>query len=73
MVEPSAKSRRNRRSKRESRHDPTSEHEPERNAPRSAGSTRPGRGAGETFPASDPVNVIQPPPSKADHHVKREG
>jgi hypothetical protein len=25
----------------------------------------------ETFPASDPVNVTQPPPSKADHHVKR--
>ncbi|XIA66707.1 hypothetical protein ACFIOY_12670 [Bradyrhizobium sp. TZ2] len=25
----------------------------------------------ETFPASDPVNIIQPPPSKADHHVKR--
>ena len=27
----------------------------------------------ETFPASDPVNVTQPPPSKADHHVKRTG
>jgi hypothetical protein len=26
----------------------------------------------ETFPASDPVNVTQPPPSKADHHVKRK-
>jgi hypothetical protein len=25
----------------------------------------------ETFPASDPVNVTQPPPSKGDHHVKR--
>ena len=24
-----------------------------------------------TFPASDPVNVTQPPPSKADYHVKR--
>jgi len=25
----------------------------------------------ETFPGSDPVNVIQPPPSKGDHHLKR--
>jgi hypothetical protein len=29
-------------------------------------------GLEETFPASDPVNVIQPPPSKGDHHVKRK-
>jgi hypothetical protein len=29
-------------------------------------------GLEETFPGSDPVNVIQPPPSKADHHVKRK-
>jgi hypothetical protein len=29
-------------------------------------------GLQETFPASDPVNVTQPPPSKADHHVKRK-
>jgi hypothetical protein len=28
-------------------------------------------GLEETFPASDPVYVIQPPPSKGDHHVKR--
>jgi hypothetical protein len=28
-------------------------------------------GLEETFPASDPLNVTQPPPSKADHHVKR--
>jgi hypothetical protein len=28
-------------------------------------------GLEETFPASDPVNVTQPPPSKGDHHVKR--
>ena len=28
-------------------------------------------GLEETFPASDPVNVTQPAPSKADHHVKR--
>lgn len=28
-------------------------------------------GLEETFPASDPVNVTQPPPSKADHHIKR--
>ena len=28
-------------------------------------------GLEETFPGSDPVNVIQPPPSKADHHIKR--
>ena len=26
-----------------------------------------------TFPASDPVSVTQPPPSKADLHVKRNG
>ena len=26
----------------------------------------------ETFPASDPVNVTQPPPSKNDLHVKRK-
>jgi hypothetical protein len=25
----------------------------------------------ETFPASDPPSVTQPPPSKADRHVKR--
>jgi hypothetical protein len=30
-------------------------------------------GLEETFPASDPVNVTQPPPSKADHHVRRKG
>jgi len=30
-------------------------------------------GLEETFPGSDPVNVTQPPPSKADHHVKRNG
>ena len=30
-------------------------------------------GLQETFPASDPVNVTQPPPSKQDHHVKRKG
>jgi hypothetical protein len=29
-------------------------------------------GLQETFPASDPVNVTQPPPSKADLHVKRK-
>jgi hypothetical protein len=29
-------------------------------------------GLEETFPASDPVNVTQPPPSKADRHVKRK-
>jgi hypothetical protein len=29
-------------------------------------------GLQETFPGSDPVNVTQPPPSKADHHVKRK-
>jgi hypothetical protein len=30
-------------------------------------------GLEETFPASDPVNVTQPAPSKGDHHVKRGG
>ena len=29
-------------------------------------------GLEETFPASDPVNVTQPPPSKDDRHVKRK-
>jgi hypothetical protein len=29
-------------------------------------------GLQETFPGSDPVNVTQPPPSKADRHVKRK-
>ena len=28
-------------------------------------------GLEETFPGSDPVSVTQPPPSKADHHIKR--
>jgi hypothetical protein len=28
-------------------------------------------GLEETFPASDPVNVTQPAPSKGDHRVKR--
>ena len=28
-------------------------------------------GLEETFPGSDPVNVVQPPPSKEDHHIKR--
>ncbi|MEA2863635.1 MAG: hypothetical protein QOC84_1591 [Bradyrhizobium sp.] len=30
-------------------------------------------GLQETFPASDPVNVTQPPPSKEDLHTKRKG
>jgi hypothetical protein len=30
-------------------------------------------GLKETFPASDPVNVTQPAPSKGDLHVKRRG
>ena len=29
-------------------------------------------GLEETFPASDAVNVTQPPPSRADHHVRRK-
>ena len=29
-------------------------------------------GLEETFPGSDPVSVTQPPPSKADLHVKRK-
>ena len=28
-------------------------------------------GLEETFPASDPVNVTQPAPSKGDSHIKR--
>ncbi|MGA8315780.1 MAG: hypothetical protein WB768_07970 [Bradyrhizobium sp.] len=30
-------------------------------------------GLEETFPGSDPVNVIQPAPSKEDGRVKRKG
>jgi len=29
-------------------------------------------GLEETFPASDPVNVTQPAPTKGDHHVRRK-
>jgi hypothetical protein len=29
-------------------------------------------GLQETFPGSDPVSVIQPAPSKEDHHVRRK-
>ena len=29
-------------------------------------------GLEETFPGSDPVNVTQPAPSRADGHVKRK-
>ena len=29
------------------------------------------QGLQETFPASDAVNVTQPPPSKGDRHIKR--
>jgi hypothetical protein len=29
-------------------------------------------GLEETFPGSDPVNVVQPAPSKRDQHVKRK-
>ena len=28
-------------------------------------------GLEETFPASDPVNVTQPPPTRGDQHIKR--
>ena len=30
-------------------------------------------GLEETFPGSDPVNVTQPPPTKSDHHIRRNG
>jgi hypothetical protein len=30
-------------------------------------------GLEETFPASDPVNVTQPAPSRGDQHVRRKG
>ena len=30
-------------------------------------------GLEETFPGSDPVNVVQPAPSKEDGHVRRKG
>ena len=29
------------------------------------------KGLKETFPGSDAVNVTQPPPSRADNHVRR--
>jgi hypothetical protein len=28
-------------------------------------------GLKQTFPASDPVSITQPPPSKGDHHITR--
>ena len=30
------------------------------------------KGLEDTFPASDPVNVTQPPPSKEDKDIKRK-
>jgi hypothetical protein len=30
-------------------------------------------GLQETFPASDPVNVVQPPPSRNDRRIGRKG
>jgi hypothetical protein len=30
-------------------------------------------GLEETFPGSDPVNVVQPAPSKEDGHLRRKG
>lgn len=30
------------------------------------------QGLEETFPASDPVNLTQPPPSKKDRDIKRK-
>jgi hypothetical protein len=29
-------------------------------------------GLKETFPASDPINVTQPPPTKGDRHIRRK-
>jgi hypothetical protein len=29
-------------------------------------------GLEETFPASDPINVTQPPPAKGDKHIRRK-
>ena len=29
-------------------------------------------GLEETFPGSDPVNVIQPPPTRDDNHIRRK-
>lgn len=29
-------------------------------------------GLEETFPGSDPVSVVQPSPSKPDHHARRK-
>lgn len=31
------------------------------------------KGLEESFPASDPVNLTQPPPSKPDKDIKRKG
>ena len=31
------------------------------------------QGLEDTFPASDPVNLTQPPPSKKDRNIKRKG
>jgi hypothetical protein len=40
---------------------------------RDAADTSLQEGLKETFPASDPVNVAQPAPSKHDKHIKRGG
>ena len=48
---------------------PRSDPKDARRRPRSAGSIEAlEEGLEETFPGSDPVNVTQPAPSKADHH-----
>lgn len=42
-------------------------------ARRKSGDSSLEQGLKETFPASDPVNVAQPAPSKHDKHIKRQG
>ena len=45
----------------------------EKNQPHTALEEALEEGLEETFPASDPVNVTQPAPSKGDRHIRRKG
>ena len=73
MLEPSAKSRCRTAAKRESMMaKPGSEPNSAKAAEKRRLDEALDEGLEETFPASDPVNVTQQPPSKQDHHVKRK-
>jgi hypothetical protein len=52
---------------------PTDPRKLEENRPDAALEQALEEGLEETFPASDPVNVTQPAPSREDRHIKRKG